>query len=339
MRKSILFIIAAVCCMTASADNNGVCGDGVTYWFDEKTKTLIISKTGEGTGAMYDYDFNISGNFTPSPWYASFDMNIQKVIIEEGVTTIGDAAFWACCVLSSVSIPSSVTTIGNKAFEMCYKLNTIEIPNSVTSIGYQAFESCNTLSSIVIPNSVTSIDFEAFRGCEGLTSIVLPNNLTTIKMGTFLGCFGLTSITIPDNVTEIGPQAFQLCINMTSVILGKNVSSILGYVFQECIALKDIYCYAENVPQTTNGTFYGIELSNVTLHVPAASVDQYKTTWTKFKEIVPLTEQELGVESVCIDNGSYEWYQLNGQRATSPKHGLNIIRMKDGTSKKIIYKE
>lgn len=302
--------------MTASANNNGVCGDGVTYSFDDETKTLTISKTGEGTGAMYDYDLNISGNYTPSPWHSSFDVNIQKVIIEEGVTTIGDGAFQACWVLSSVSIPSSVTTIGNKAFNMCYKLNTIEIPNSVTSIGYQAFLDCNTLSSIVIPNSVTSIDFEAFRGCESLTSIVLSNNLTTIKMGTFLGCFGLTSITLPESITEIDSE-----------------------VFEYCVALKDIYCYAENVPQTTNGTFYGIELSNVTLHVPAASVDQYKTTWTKFKEIVPLTEQELGVESVCIDNGSYEWYQLNGQRATSPKQGLNIIRMKDGTSKKIIYKE
>ena len=108
MKKQLLFLVMMLLPMMAMADDSGSCGDNVTYTYVEATHTLTIS----GTGAMKDYDYN------NMPWY-NYRTDILKAIIEEGVRSIGDAAFWYCSRLTSVTIPNSVTTIGNYAFCKC----------------------------------------------------------------------------------------------------------------------------------------------------------------------------------------------------------------------------
>lgn len=109
-----------------------------------------------GTGEMADYFI-----FNPSPWN-SYDDSISSVVIEDGVTSIGEWAF-AGCGMTSVSIPNSVTYIDQYAFSNCNGLTSIEIPNSVTSIGDYTFDGCTGMTSITIPNSVTSIGNYAFE--------------------------------------------------------------------------------------------------------------------------------------------------------------------------------
>ena len=117
-----------------------------------------------------------------------FVYHVQSVIINEGVTSIGDGAFVNCKKLKSVRIPNTVTSIEDSAFSGCENLTSINIPNSVTSIGKYAFSDCSGLTSITIPNSVTSIGESAFSGCSGLTSITIPNSVTSIGMWAFYGC-------------------------------------------------------------------------------------------------------------------------------------------------------
>ena len=74
-----------------------------------------------------------------APWYSDRD-KIKKVIIEDGVTNIGNDAFTGSSNLTSVEIPNSVTSIGDGAFYGCISLTSVEIPNSVTSIGESAFQ-------------------------------------------------------------------------------------------------------------------------------------------------------------------------------------------------------
>ena len=160
-------------------------------WTLSDDGTLTISGTGEmGT----------------NPWSSQRKI-IEKVVIENGVTSIGGGAFWECYYLKSVVIPSSVTSIGGYAFSNCYSLTSITIPNSVTSIGGGAFNGCYNLKSVVIPNSVTSIEERTFSGCTGLTSITIPNSVASIGNEVFRGCSDLTSITIPGSVTSIGENA------------------------------------------------------------------------------------------------------------------------------------
>ena len=120
--------------------------DNLTWKLDADG-TLTIS----GTGTMKDY--NSSDNL--SPVYSN--SKIKKVVIEKGVTSIGESAFENCSNLTSITIPGSVTSIENFAFCICTGLTSITIPDGVTNIGNSAFSFCRSLTSITIPDSVTSI--------------------------------------------------------------------------------------------------------------------------------------------------------------------------------------
>ena len=121
--------------------------------------------------------------------------------IREGTIIICDEAF-ARCDLTSIHIPNGVTTIGDYAFWCCKSLTSIHIPNGVTTIGNRAFGHCKSLTSIHIPDSVTTIGDHAFGGCESLTSIHIPNGVTTIGNSAFGDCKNLTSIQIPKGTTK-----------------------------------------------------------------------------------------------------------------------------------------
>ena len=199
----------------------------------------------------------------------------------------------------------------------------IEIPSqviyngksyTVTSIGVDAFSECR-ITSIMIPNSVTEIGSGAFSDCTDLTSITIPNSVTDIWDGAFQGCSGLKFIIIPNSVKVIGPGAFQ-----------------------NCSSLNDVYCYAEELPETLGMIFDELSVKDATLHVPAISVEAYKAAepWNLFKEIV--TIEDTGISHISSCKTVKEFYSINGERRLSPQKGFNIIKMSDGTTKKVLVK-
>lgn len=214
------------------AQNSGKCGDNLTWTFDESNGTLVIS----GEGKMENYEWWEGGHYPP--WGA---LKISKVIINDGVSTIGDCAFYRWskeCEMTSIEIPSSVTSIGENAFTRCTNLSSITIPYSVTSIGTSAF-SYSGLTSIEIPSSVTSIASRAFEGCSNLSSVTIPNSITSIESGAFSNC-GLTSVEIPSSVTSIGSRAFEGCTSIQSIIIPDGVTLIKEKTFSECTSLTSI---------------------------------------------------------------------------------------------------
>ncbi|MDR0829911.1 MAG: leucine-rich repeat protein [Prevotellaceae bacterium] len=239
--------------------------------------TLTIT----GTGNMPNYSY---GNY--APWYSQRG-NIKTLVINSGVTGIGNYAFYNCSGLTSVTIPDAVTSIGFCAFDNCSSLTSITIPNSVTSIEVAAFGNCSSLTSITIPNSVTSIGNNAFRNCSGLTSVTIPNSVTSIGYYAFLECSSLTSInigannpnyssldgilynktqttliqcpagktgqiTIPNSVTSIEACAFYNCSGLTSVTIPNYVTTIEIQAFQDCSGLTTVNFNATNC--TTMGS-------------------------------------------------------------------------------------
>ena len=221
--------------ISASADGTSAVtwtkteSDGLT-WTLYEDGTLTIS----GTGTMKDYN----SSDIPSP--VCNNSKVKKIVIEDGVTSIGSYAFESCWNLTSITIPDSVTSIGKSAFHACSSLSSITIPDSVTSIGDSAFFDCNRLTSITISDSVTSIGDFAFAGCSSLSSITIPDSVTSIGNGAFERCFSLTSITIPDSVTSIGKYAFSDCERLTNITISDSVTSIGAYAFQYCSRLTNI---------------------------------------------------------------------------------------------------
>ena len=284
---------------------SGQCGENAFYKFDEATGTFTIS----GEGAMYDYEMQ------SSPWFNNF--NIRQVIINDGITHIGNNFFRYSRSLTSIEIPNSVTTIGDGAFALCADLTSIEIPNSVTTIGEQAFGWCSGLKNITIPNSVTTIGDNAFYSCTGLTSVTIGNSVTTIGNSAFYYCSSLASIEIPNSVTSIGAFAFYYCNSLGSVTMGNcvttieerafcyctgltsieipnSVTTIGDYAFNNCRSLTSITSLipAETLLVPRSNAFDGVDKENCTLYVPAGAKETYATTegWNEFTNIVEIIE-------------------------------------------------
>lgn len=146
---------------------SGTCGENLTWELGDEG-LLVIS----GTGKMEDFK-------APSvPWKAERE-SITSVVIGNGVTSIGEYAFFGCSNLTSAAIPDSITSIGNEAFNECSSLTNVEMLTGVTTIGNQVFNGCTSLTEIAIPNSVTSMGWGVFGGCSSLTRVTLPNMLSS----------------------------------------------------------------------------------------------------------------------------------------------------------------
>ena len=256
---------------------SGKCGDNADWIFNAETGVLTIS----GTGAMYDYEYK------GSPWNTIRSI-IKFVEIENGITSIGDYAFYNCGLTGDLVIPNSVTSIGDYAFCNCGLTGDLVIPNSVTSIGDYAFCNCGLTGDLVIPNSVTSIGDSAFSDCSGLSRInvesgnskydsrdncnaiiesdtntlivgckntVIPGSVLEIGDFAFDGCSGLTEVTIPDSVTYIGRGAFHDCTGLTSVTIPNSVTAIGLYAFYGCSGLTEV-TIGNSVTVIGNEAFY-----------------------------------------------------------------------------------
>ncbi len=175
---------------------SGTCGNNVS-WSLESTGTLWI----HGSGPMEDYTAD-----GKAPWYDERS-SILSVIIDPGVTAIGDYSFAFCSELAGVTIPSGVTEIGDFAFDACESLAEIQIPDCVADIGEYAFY-MSGLESLELPGSVTNVSERAFSYCESLGSIKLSSGVSVIGDHAFYGCSNLESLELPSSLTCIGQSAF-----------------------------------------------------------------------------------------------------------------------------------
>ena len=231
-------------------------------WTLSDDGTLTISGTD-----MPDYDYL---NDILAPWD---EKKINKVVIENGVTNIGNYAFCSLPI-TSITIPKSVKKIGEGAFQYCSALTSITIPNSVTSIGDWAFNGSG-LTSIIIPNSITSIGWNTFSGCPSLTSVTIPNSVQNIGMFAFEGCSALTSVNIGNSVTSIDSYAFYRCPSLASITIPNSVKSIGKYAFYECLGLTSVII-GNSVTSIGHSAFYCCSsLISVTIGNSVTSIGDY----------------------------------------------------------------
>ncbi len=302
---AMLLTITSGLNLTAYADvQTGKCGDNVTYSLDTSTGVLTIS----GTGNMRNND---------SPFYNN--SCVKSVIIENGVTSIGDKAFEDCTSLTSVTIPNSVTSIGWGAFYDCTSLTSVTIGNSVTSIGSSAFYNTayyNDKSNwdkgvLYLSNCLidTNDDFNS------TTDYTIKDGTRIIASSAFFDCTSLKSVTIPDSVTTIGDYAFYKCTNLTNATVGNGVTSIGAFAFCDCTSLANI-TIPSSVTSIGDLTFSGcasllsIEVSNGNRNY--SSTDGVLFNKNKTELITyPLgkTDSEYAIPNSVT---SIDWYAFDG---------------------------
>lgn len=142
-----------------------------------------------------------------------------------------------------------------------------------------------------------------------MTSVTLSNNITLIDWYTFQNCTGLTSVVIPNSVTEIDKSAFEGCSHLTTVSIGNGIKRIRKRAFANCAKLTNVYCFAEEIPNTEEDVFEETPIGNATLRVPAGSVEVYKAEvpWSGFKSIVKISATvKLDKSKLYIGKGKTE---------------------------------
>ena len=235
--------------------NCGKDGSNVTWTLDS-AGLLAIS----GTGEMADYESktdSASGEeITTAPW----GNQAKTVVIGDGVTGIGAAAFYGCSGLTSVTMGSNVTDIWDGAFSGCTGLTGIVLPGSVTGIGEYAFSNCERLTAIEIPAGVTTLGNSAFFGCDNLKEVRYnaraAANLTGLS-GAFRSAgasVGGVKVIFGESVEKIPSNLFCNCESLTSVTIGSNVTSIGDNAFLDCKGLVEIN-YNARAAECTEDSF------------------------------------------------------------------------------------
>ena len=251
MRKKLFTLLLAILAsigLIHAEVYSGTCGENLTWTVDTETGVLHIT----GTGEMTNYS-NAS-----APWWRSANNStnsissaITSIIIDDGVTTIGNSAFHYLKNVISVSLPNSITHIGNYAFDHCTKLSSLTLPYNLQYIDYFAFYGCSSLVSLVLPNSVASIGKSAFEGCSSLFAIEFGKDVWQIGNSIFKGCTSLQKIVwntkrctreyneynspfYVDRSHNPSEYTYDIRNNISTIIIGNNVEFIPTYLFYGC---------------------------------------------------------------------------------------------------------
>ena len=238
----------------AEAVTSGTCGaegDGSNLRWSLSGCVLTIS----GTGAMKNW----KNYYDPSPWEKNDQ--ITHVVIESGVTSIGNSAFWGCFYLTDISMPDTVTRIGGEAIYACLNLTSLDIscvktfdagalcnsgltevaiPSGITELPGNLLSSCKKLTKVTLPEGITKIGVTVFASCESLTSIKIPSTVTSIGSYAF-DQSAIQNISIPDGVTEIGERAFSYCPNLTELVIPDSVLKIGHKIVEGSSKLRSIH--------------------------------------------------------------------------------------------------
>ena len=293
------------------------CGTNAKWSLEDGVLTI------SGRGAIDDY-----GKAASQPWYASRAL-ITSIVVEEGVTAIGNFNFYGLTNLENVTLARSVTDIGDYAFKNCSGIKELTLPTKLVHIGESAFYGCTGLSQIELPNSLASTGTYVFKNCTGLESAKLSSGMSRVSESLFYGCTKLTNVTIPEEIktidgyafknctnlagaklpstlTKLGESAFYGCTKLTDIVIPDGVANIGSYSFKACTGLSSVTLPA-NLKRIDESAFYGCTaLRNIEIPEGTTDIDSYV-----FKNCTALTNVKLPQSLVQIGESAFYASKLN----------------------------
>ncbi len=290
-------------------------------------------------------------------------IGLTKIDIPAGVIKINGGAFAGCVALLNINVAAENNSYKSVDGVLYTKDMTIlavypggrtaseyTVPEGVKELGFKAFsQRCITVSgaefydtslkNIKLPSTLEVLGNSCFQHLKALESIEIPSNVNSVGNQTFAQCTAIKSIVLPDAVTKIDLSAFSGCTALKEVTIGSGLKTIAASAFKGDAALTTVNCSAIEPPVCKDSSF-DTTVSAAVLVVPAASVDAYKeaVSWKKFGTIKASAGAGIGSVDMDASVETSEIYNLNGVRIGELQQGLNIIRMSDGTVRKVMVK-
>ena len=336
--------------VSAAAEELGVgkaIGSGGITWSVEITKKddygdLYYALTIGGSGPMDDYIFDENTYRYNTPW-ANYAYYVTKIVISDGVTSIGANAFGGMYNLEKVTIGKDVASISEEVFDDCSSLTTIEVsaentaycvqdnvlfnkdkskliqyavgsartsytvPNTVKVIGSSAFKEAYKLTSVSLPEGLQAIGDYAFQYDYGITAVTIPDTVTEIGEKAFYNT-GLIAVTIPDSVTTVGAQAFSDIYNLEKVHIGRGLTAMAKNAFLYCGSIAELTVDADNAAYCAeDGVLFDKEKTELILYLSTKEEDAY---------VIP-----DGVRRIC----DYAFYDCSKLTSVTFPVGLKTI--------------
>lgn len=273
MKKALLNLFLIICVLiNISGVNvyaaNNTCGENLTWSLTDGILTI------SGEGKMTNYTARNS-----APWSSSY---VEKIVINDGVTSVGNYAFAHCTNLTEIVFGNTVASIGTNAFFDCYTLEAVTIPKNIKTIDNFSFDCCYGLKDITIENGVNTIGAYAFQNCTGLTDITIPESVGAISTFSFFCCESLKNVTIKNGASSIDNSAFYDCTSLENITIPESVTTIDYYAFYNCRNLKNVY-YLGTESSWNDITIkaYNSKLLNATIHFQDAAESDISFDLTK----------------------------------------------------------
>ena len=301
--------------------------------------------------------------------------SMTSVKMGNGVSAIPIYTFCGCSALTDMQIGTGVKPIDSYAFSGCSSLPTIQIPQNVTNIGDYVFNGCASLKTVLMQDGGTELNlgsngsnplfvscpldsvyigrnityptdsnkgYSPFYRNTKLCSVTITDKETEISPNEFYGCTGLKNVRIGDGVTTFGDWAFSGCSSLDYFAFGSSVETIGKEAFSDCTAMTKLISRSATPPVCDTQALDDINKWECTLLVPDGSLISYQAAdqWKEFffMDLDPDGIKPIENGKLTMDNDADDWYDLNGRKLSKPQRGINIIRMSDGTTKKVLLK-
>lgn len=225
------------------------------------------------------------------------------------------------------TVPEGVTTLGFSCF--CQR---------IIKVGATLMASEIQLEKVNLPQSLTTIGNSALEELKKMKSVIIPEGVTSIGNGSLRGCVSLESVEIPDATTKLDQYAFSGCTSLKSVVIGSGMATVAKNAFTNCTALTSVTCKATTPPECSKTPVFDEAVTaSATLVVPKGYAEAYKAAavWQEFKNVEERTFSGVSAVEVA-DVFPVAIYTIQGVRVSEPQTGVNIMKMSDGTIRKIV---
>ncbi len=349
--------------------------------YDMKNRTILLLSAMlipfamVGANDEYDFSITVKDDATGYPESATLRFVIlsdSEVSVYKIINEYPKENLWITIpetVADDDGKEYTVVEIGDEAsvysdadYETNKNIKGINIPSTIKSIGDKAFKNLENLEEMNFPEGLTSIGAEAFKGCKSIKEINLPETLGEVGERTFEECSSIKTIKVPDLITYIPMYFCNLCDNLETVYIGENVK-LIGFAFQ-CSLLSEVHIAAIEPPLVETATAF-MSNKEITVYVPAGTLDSYKDKWGMIKGLVfeeesdggqtagmnsigrtKLTVTQIGDNSlqICNIDGHLSVYSLLGTKVgeyfskdaiLNLPSGIYILKT-DSTVKKVI---